>query len=235
MTSSTSLTWSAWNYSRCKNSTSTADTWSLWTASNTSCTTTSTNELIFRDWALARVRTEHGRFRQRIEAGMTPEERERLKREREERAEARRIEREERMKKREAAILKAERLLRSCLTPEQEETLTKDHYFEVTGGKTGTKYRIRRGRHINIEVLGARGQVKEKICFAPRVDCPDADAMLCQKLMLELDEEEALRVAYKHSAHTGILHGYGDRIVPQERRDEILAEVVPIGRARRAA
>jgi hypothetical protein len=139
------------------------------------------------------------------------------------------------MKVREAAILKAEKLLRSCLTAEQEATLDKHHYFEVKGGKTGTRYRIRRGRHINIDVIGAQGKAVRKLCIHPRMDCPDADAMLCQKLMLETCEEEALQIANKHSVRTDAMVGDGDRIVPRARREEIIAEVIPIDRARRAA
>lgn len=242
---SATITWNAWVDDSTCATYSTGSIWQGWVVTNDSTTGSGTIDLnngpVFTAWLdndVRTVRRAHRRgetWRQRVEALMTPEEREEQERKRREREEARRIEREEKMKQREAAILKAEKLLRSCLTAEQEATLDKDHYFDVKGGKTGTKYRIRRGRHINIEVLGKRGRVERKLCFAPRVDCPDADAMLCQKLMLELDEDAALKVAIKHSSGTGVQHGQGDRIVPRERREEIIAEVVPIDRARRAA
>lgn len=252
-TGTSSVVWGHWNdsvtnstagtCSACDNGTASAVIWQSWTitSDSTSSASFNNNAPVFQAWitnnvqTIQRVARPEESWRSRVESLMTPEEREEQERKRREREAARQVEREAEMKQREAAIFKAEKLLRSCLTAEQEAALNKHNYFTVKGGKTGTKYRIRRGRHINIEVLGAKGKAERKLCFAPRVDCPDADAMLCQKLMLELDEDAALKVAIKHSIGTGILHGRGDRIVPRARREEIIAEVIPIDRGRRAA
>lgn len=164
-------------------------------------------------------------WEQRVEALMTPEERERIEAERAARHEARCIEQEQQVRVREAAILKAEKLLRSCLTREQEESLDRDRYFEVRGGSTGTRYRIWRGRAINIEELGGNGRPIRRLCFHPNIDCPDADSMLSQKLMLELDEQAALRIANRHRVETREMQGYLDNMVPAARHEELLAEL----------
>lgn len=87
---------------------------------------------------------------------------------------------------------KAEKLLVEHLTPPQRESLRTHGYFDVqVAGKT---YRIRRGQHGNVRLLdGARE--KYSYCIQPEGYCPDADAMLAQKFLLENDEAAFLRIA----------------------------------------
>jgi hypothetical protein len=102
---------------------------------------------------------------------------------------------------RKAAGDRAEILLRSCLSKAQEQSLDKHGWFMIVG-KSGKKYRIRRGHSINIDVMGKKDKVDHRICFHPTYNAkvPDADAMLAQKLMLEACEDEALRLANRHAA-----------------------------------
>jgi hypothetical protein len=114
-----------------------------------------------------------------------------------ERREQRRLEAEERSRERERkqaeANDKAEELLRSMLTQEQLGQLDAMAAFEVTTERA--KYRIKRGRSGNVKELNVDGQVVASYCIHPRERVPDADTMLAQKLMLESDEAEFLRIA----------------------------------------
>jgi hypothetical protein len=90
---------------------------------------------------------------------------------------------------------RAEALLNEWLCPEQRATLERHGYFEVRGSHTGKRYRIRRGRNMNIEELGKDGAHVATWCFGPVGHLPLGDVMLAQKLALETDEQAALRVA----------------------------------------
>lgn len=86
-------------------------------------------------------------------------------------------------------------LLKESLTPEQRESYEKNKYFEVKGSDTGTRYRIKHGRQMNIDVLDESGKRKSGICFLPVGGLVAGDCMLAQKCALELEESEALKVA----------------------------------------
>lgn len=110
--------------------------------------------------------------------------------------EERRVARQHEAREREAAHVmaseKAQRLLASCLTQEQQRDLKREGSFSL---KIGNKhYRIRQGYAGNVELL-EDGRVVMKYCIHPREHVPDEDTMLAQKLLLEADEGEFLRVA----------------------------------------
>lgn len=46
-----------------------------------------------------------------------------------------------------------------------------------------------------MRLLGADRKVQKTYCAHPNDQCPDADTMLAQKLMLENDETSFLRIA----------------------------------------
>ena len=87
------------------------------------------------------------------------------------------------------------RLLREHLNAPQRQDWDAHGYFYVIGGKTGCRYRIRRGHVLNVEQLGPKGQRLERLCFVPKGDLPTGDVLLAQKLALELFETETLSVA----------------------------------------
>jgi hypothetical protein len=105
-----------------------------------------------------------------------------------------------------AAEERAWGLLLEHLTDAQRRGLEQHGHFHVTGGRTGQTYRIRRGTQVNIDVLGRGNRVVDRLCFQPRGAPTTGDTMLAQKVMLELDEDEALRAAVRHGA-SGM--GYG--------------------------
>lgn len=102
---------------------------------------------------------------------------------------------------REAAELKAERLLIECLSLRQRLQYEKHKAFIVHGRRA--RYRIRPGRTANVDVIGANGNIKHRLCAHPNVNVPYADVMLAQKLWLEDAEDVFLRVANEHPGSAG--------------------------------
>lgn len=93
---------------------------------------------------------------------------------------------------------RAEILLREHLTGAQSEELAARGHFHldaIAPNGERKRYRIRRGRHGNIDQVDAQGKVLKSLCVHPSMQCPDADTMLAQKLWLETNEPELLRVA----------------------------------------
>lgn len=87
------------------------------------------------------------------------------------------------------------KLLKENLTSEQRKQYEKYGYFDVTGGRTGKRYRIRHGRQMNIEQLDRNGRRVCGWCFFPQGNLVSGDIMLAQKAALELFESDALRIA----------------------------------------
>lgn len=113
------------------------------------------------------------------------------------RQEEARIEREAKAKEKEEAKEKALKLLMDNLNQRQIEAFERDECIPVDA-PSGNKYRIKKGRQVNIEALDADGNVTHKLCAHPDVNCPDYDTMLAQKLMLERCEEQFLGIAIVH-------------------------------------
>ena len=84
-------------------------------------------------------------------------------------------------------------LLLSALSPQQRvEYQEKHHLTLIIGDK---RYRIHKGRTGNIQLLDGQDKVIKCFCIHPREQCPLDDNVLAQKLLLETNEEEFLRVA----------------------------------------
>jgi hypothetical protein len=90
---------------------------------------------------------------------------------------------------------RAAQLLRDVLTPEQRAQYDRKGHFDVIGGRSGKRYRIRNGTQMNVEELSVTGRRVRLLCFVPRGGIPMGDTHLAQKLALELMEDEALKVA----------------------------------------
>lgn len=84
-------------------------------------------------------------------------------------------------------------LLVRYLTPAQRAEFERTNTFKVQG-KSGQRYRITYGKSANIEVLTPSGMTVKRLCAGP-VDVPAPAVMLAQKLMLETQEAEFLRIA----------------------------------------
>ena len=103
---------------------------------------------------------------------------------------------EETEKKRKEAEDKALELLLDNLEENQVEIFKKTKCFVVTG-KSGKRYRINDcGVSGNVDEMDGE-KVKARLCFQPNNSwsIPKYDSYLAQKLMLEFDEEAALRTA----------------------------------------
>lgn len=90
------------------------------------------------------------------------------------------------------------RLLKEQLTPAQRTQYEAYRYFDVTGGSTGRRYRIRHGRQMNIDQLDRSGRRICGWCFYPQGGLVAGDVMLAQKTALEVFESEALRIANRY-------------------------------------
>lgn len=95
-----------------------------------------------------------------------------------------------------AAKQKAEKLLLDNLSAEQRETLVKRGFFYLHL-QNGKKYRLDRHTHGNVYLVDEANRVLKKFCAQPN-GVPVDDAILAQKLTLELDEPAFLRVANEH-------------------------------------
>jgi hypothetical protein len=109
--------------------------------------------------------------------------------------EQRRIAQKKRNEERAAARKRAEELLITHLTDAQRSDLKRDGFFFVES-QLGKRYRIRKGREGNVDRYCDKGEkIVGKLCIHPQAYVPDFDTMLAQKLMLEHNEQEFLRVA----------------------------------------
>lgn len=99
-----------------------------------------------------------------------------------------------------AARARALALLRSHLTPAQRQTFATNKWFVVEGGRSKAKYRIRSHACAgNIEILDGE-RVTHRLCGHCDSSIPLGDQLLAQKLMLELDEDEFLKLANRRAA-----------------------------------
>jgi hypothetical protein len=94
---------------------------------------------------------------------------------------------------------KALTLLKQWLSPAELAQYEKYSYFEVTGGDSGKRYRIRPSRQMNVDELDERGTRTAAWCFGPEGELPIGDVMLAQKIALENNERGALALAYRGS------------------------------------
>lgn len=193
---SSSIIWDYWNSSSTAATVASSYTWDTWniiqsTGTNSTAITessiiTSTSSL----WTiLVNDHTEQIRIRAR-------ELREQIERERIANEERQR-QAAERLAIQQAAYDKAELLLIESLTPIQRLQLKRYGYFFVQGNKTGDRYRIRKGRAMNIDVMDGK-RVKYRLCAHPAAHVPDFDTMLTQKVWLEHSEHEFLQKAIRH-------------------------------------
>lgn len=100
---------------------------------------------------------------------------------------------------REKAQEVAEQLLLEHLNPEQTEDYKQHCHFTIRG-RNNVRFRIRKGRSGNVDVVNAAGRIDYRLCAHPAMDVPDCDTMLAQKIMLELDEDNFMRIANRHQA-----------------------------------
>jgi hypothetical protein len=87
-------------------------------------------------------------------------------------------------------------LLRRCLDESQRAEFERTRGF-VVRSPSGRRYRITYGTTANIDLVGEGGEILCRLCARP-LDVPAPAVMLAQKLMLESEEAEFLRLAARH-------------------------------------
>jgi hypothetical protein len=181
-------TWTKWvTTSTSTTACSSNDVWYIWSGTDSATSTGST--AVWQRWVTT-VGTSSGNisyepYRTRE---LTPEEKEQHRLAQEKAKQ----EAEERQRKYDEARKKAEELLFGCLNPEQKEELKKDKHFHVLAC-SGKRYRVRPGT--TVEELDETNKTVARYCIHTKESVPAYDEALIQKLMLELNEPEFLRIA----------------------------------------
>lgn len=171
--------WATWNDYTTTTAT-TSDIWYVW--ANTGTATATSTTATWTSWCNSTATTTYV-----TPAQQTPEERA---------AEEARY--QEQVALRKAAEAKAEQLLVENLSLRQREEFLKHGHFIVHG--RNARYRVRRGRSANIDVIDRSGKMTHRLCIHPAEPVPDPDTMLAQKLYLENDEDYLLSRANRHTA-----------------------------------
>ena len=83
-------------------------------------------------------------------------------------------------------------LLRENLSTDQCQQYDNHRYFDVIGGTSGKRYRVRHGRQMNVDELDNTGRLVRGLCFLPEGWLSTGDILLVQKFALELMEANAL-------------------------------------------
>jgi hypothetical protein len=85
--------------------------------------------------------------------------------------------------------------MRRWLSPNQRAEFDHSGCFEVVGCDSGKRYRIYRGKALNVFEVDDAGRLKVGLCFIPFGGLVAGDVMLAQKIALETNEKGALAVA----------------------------------------
>lgn len=96
------------------------------------------------------------------------------------------------------AKARARKLLFSMLNADQQKELDEKNHFHLTvHSRDGSMkvYRIEHGYAGNVKLLGVDGQPVKRYCIHADYRLPYEDQMLAQKLLLETNEPEFLRIA----------------------------------------
>lgn len=109
----------------------------------------------------------------------------------------------ERARLRRSARERARGALLAHLSDEQKDTLERLGWFLVEGGVSRQRYRIRAEPNLvgNIDVLQDERVLHRLCAHCDTNEIPFHDHLLAQKLMLEGDENEFLRIANRHGAY----------------------------------
>lgn len=94
------------------------------------------------------------------------------------------------------AAQRATALLVRCLDEAQRAEFQRTRGFTLTA-PSGRRYRITFGATANIDMVSDTGEIVCRLCARP-LEVPVPAVMLAQKLMLETQEAEFLRVAARH-------------------------------------
>ena len=91
--------------------------------------------------------------------------------------------------------IKAMNILKEWLSPQQLAQYEQYCYFDVTGSHTKRWYRIYTGGSYNVREITRGGRYITDYCFYPDNLHHLGDILLAQKVALETNEQEVLKVA----------------------------------------
>lgn len=171
--------------------TAATNVWTAWNGTGTAASSSSVTQ-IWADWQTSAGTTTLPVYRPPARREPTPEEiaaiEERQRRWDAEQAERARVQAE--------ADVRARALLLDVLTDEQREEFVATERFRVRGSKGGV-YEVRCNSGVSGNVRGRphMGGRERSYCIHPTNGVPRHDTYLAQKLLLEHDEDEFLRVA----------------------------------------
>lgn len=207
-----SIIWDSWSNSTAAASsyiTTSSSVWNNWSATAASATTYTVNTKVWNNWAANTSVTATSDYSinltwdswnktiVRARPVVQVVESEEDKAARLIRQEVLRAQREEQDRQRAMAIKRADRLLESVLSSAQKSQLKDKDYF-LLKSQSGKIYRIRKGRSTNVDLLDENGKVVDILCAYPGLNVPDGDTMAAQKIMLECDEADFLKIAIRH-------------------------------------
>ena len=187
-TTSTGYIWNEWA-STASTTTATTEIYTKWISESLTITTNVISGYIYAQWVEEHetaLQVRHETEQQRIRR-LAEQERER------QHYQQQRMLREVAENKANQA---AKQLLVSALNKTQRMEYIKEGFFFVMS-PSGALYRIREGRSINIDLMkgNSRTEVHKRLCAHPKIACPNGDTMLTQKIMLEHQEKDFLRIA----------------------------------------
>ena len=200
--------WRYWNDSTTTSTTactSTNDVWGAW-CDATATTATTAGGNVWVTWCTnattATATTVYTGTPHRHVTYQPAPETEAQKAERAARMERYKREESERRQRAEAAAKRAEGLLWEHLTDEQRAEYRRSKSFVVKGCHTKRSYRVRCGGGLvaNVHELDDKGDTQRRLCahISNAYGAPNADHYLAQKLLLEHQEQDFLRVANDH-------------------------------------
>lgn len=174
--------------------TATTATWSSWCASDTGTSATSAG-IVWGIWASAST---SGSVTLSSSRYVAPPETEEVRLAREARQREQELLRQEKLRIQAEAKQKSEALLVSLLDAQQRKELEEQNAFMVLS-QLNKRYRIRRGRSMNVDELDTEGKKIATLCAHPSEAVPDADTMVAQMLMLTHNEQAFLKVANRRA------------------------------------
>ena len=104
-------------------------------------------------------------------------------------------------KERDAAVAKAEELLKEHIGPKRYSELHKTGYIELDSQRhQGKKYRVPAAHREEIEIVDEHGKVIDRLCIHTKDehDCPAGDQTLARIILLEAAEDYVLATANDH-------------------------------------
>lgn len=188
--------WADWNGTSA--TTATADTWTHWTAdlgtsSSTAITVASsgtTTGTYWFEWVGVQEQKRLSKAERKQAAVEEQVRRDRMVLA----AKEQKVRELELQRKRAIAEEKAEALLVSHLTPEQERAWKENKAFFVTS-KSGKRFQIAKGHGGNLHEVDANGKKLARLCVHVDYQIPAQDNCLAQVLALRFNEDALLKVA----------------------------------------